>query len=79
LLRRHVPAATRAYAELLDQADRDSPRLAAADSVLDRVYGKPVIREHRSEHHEVRIVFVDANDDGTDPGVIEGKAGEAGD
>ena len=78
LLRQHVPAATRAYGELLDHADRDATRLAAADSVFDRLYGKPVVREQRSERREVRIVFVDAADDGSVPGVVEGQAREIG-
>jgi hypothetical protein len=77
LLRPHVPAASRVYGELLEHADRDSTRLAAADSVFDRLFGKPVIREQRSERREVRITFVDAADDGTVPETIDGQAPRA--
>jgi hypothetical protein len=61
-LRHHIPAAVRVYGELLDEADRDSTRLEAANAVLDRVYGKPTVRsEHRSQA-TISVIFVDEPD-----------------
>ena len=55
-----VPTAVRAYADSLQPETRADVRLRAADSVMDRVYGKPEV--HISEHsqRDIRILFVDA-------------------
>jgi hypothetical protein len=60
-LRQHLPRATQAYGEALN-SERDAVKLAAAEGVYDRVYGKPVVRTELKAQVEALIVFVDAPD-----------------
>ena len=53
-----LPLAAAAYRQALENLDA-----AVARDVFDRLYGKPIVREQRSERREVRIMFVDASDD----------------
>ena len=61
-LARHIPAATQAYADLLQPETRQSVRLEAANAIYDRVYGKPLVRTEAHERRDIRVLLLKASD-----------------
>jgi hypothetical protein len=63
VLRPMLPQALTAIREILESPEDASARLRAAQDLLDRLYGKPIVRQQTELLADIRIVFADASPD----------------